>query len=121
MEKFRVRVIKKKLILVIQQAASNDSEQIKEDNMGRTSPITTTDQSIREEIQTFPPSNCNTSGRTISCAGFTGDTRSLAPTVLTGGPKPFQEVFQWGNSVSCVILLAPLPGSHKGQVQSLNP
>lgn len=41
-------------------------------------------------------------------------------SVLTGGPKLFQEVFQWSEAVSRVILLAPLPGSHRGQVQILN-
>lgn len=44
MEKFRVTVIKKKFILVIQQAVPNDSEQIKEGNMGKTSPVTATEQ-----------------------------------------------------------------------------
>lgn len=44
MEKIRVTVIKKKFILVIQQAATIYSKQIKEGNMGKTSPMTTTEQ-----------------------------------------------------------------------------
>lgn len=44
MEKIRVTVIKKKGILVIQQAAPNDSEQIKEDNRGKASPVASTDE-----------------------------------------------------------------------------
>lgn len=113
MEKIRVTVIKKKFILVIQQAATIYSEQIKEGNMGKTSPMTTTEQQIREEIQTFPPSN-------TFCAGFTAGIYCLVPTALMGGTKPFQEVFQLSDSVFCIIVLTLLPGSHKGQVQFPN-
>lgn len=44
MEKIRVIALRKKFILMIQQAAAIYSEQIKEGNMGKTSSITITEQ-----------------------------------------------------------------------------
>lgn len=87
--------------------------------MGKTSPVVTTEQEVGEEIQTFPPSKCNAGGTNTSCVEFIAGTHCLTPAASTRGPKSFQEVFQQGDSVSCIILLAPLPGSHEGQVQTL--
>lgn len=45
---------------MIQQAAPNDSEQIKESNRGKASSVTSSDEWIKEEIQSFLPSECHT-------------------------------------------------------------
>lgn len=61
---------------MIHQAAAIYSEQIKEGNMGKTSLITTMEQQIREEIQTFAPSNTFCSGFTAGVATSLTDGRN---------------------------------------------